>query len=185
MYSHLDPIFKTHIRQAETADTGLHIRQDDPRQNGKKNDRQQKNETDNSLWEDSAGVSVGALRTFLEDLIRPHQKSAHTVQASINETEFPEENPERPISPQAATAAKAYQHSAETAGTTTRRIMTHTVTPPSESDTKLTGKEIETIQRLIADLENLPPQTNLQLSLKPGTSFLQSLIDAVARYHQL
>ncbi|MCB9988048.1 MAG: hypothetical protein H6868_01800 [Rhodospirillales bacterium] len=178
MYSHLDPIFKTHIRQTETTDTGLHIRRDDPRQQGRKNDRDRKDETDNSLWEDSAEVSVSALRTFLEDLIAPRQKPETSPESSENRETEPLPT-QKPVSPQAATAAKAYQHSAETKGEPPVLPSHHSARSSDETANKLTQEDIDMIRRLISELYDLPGHTNLQLSLKPGNSFIQSLIDAV------
>jgi hypothetical protein len=114
VFSQLGPLFKTMFRSAEAADARLEIRREEKESGRKREGEEDSVSDDNTLWEDSTGVSVTALRAFLIDFLR-HQGGGDFIQSqqsvllgmeAIEEITIPA--PVTPTSTIAARAAKAY-----------------------------------------------------------------------------
>lgn len=71
MESRLDSIFRTTFRQTESADTGMGIRREDPRDEHKRKDGDGDQKKEAPVWEDDMVVSIAGLRQFLTTLIAP------------------------------------------------------------------------------------------------------------------
>ncbi len=180
MYSHLDSIFKTHIRQTETADARLHIRKDDPREKQRHKNQDREEEDEDTLWEDRTTVSTIALKVFLENIL-PEENHKQPDKPDNREKKQNREQREQ-ISPQRTHAIHAYQHSAKTRANSQEDISqtaSHNPRPP------LSKTEITAIHKLITDLNTLIAGQVTELTLRPAGSFLQSLIDTVEAYKKV
>jgi len=181
MLSNLGPLFKTVFRQAESADARLEIRREEKENSGKKKDHEEDAGTDDALWQDSTGVSVGALRTFLIEFLKSHGAPAEQV---IVPDMAPSENSagQKPaVSAVAARAVKAY--TSMTAATAYTPPQIQAETPPAapvDEASLLRADEIRSIHTLIADLDTLAKEgvETLTIQMNGGT-FLESLTEAV------
>ncbi len=182
MFSQLGPLFKTHLRQAEHADTRFEIKREDKNDQGKKQEFEEKEDT-TPMWEDSTQVSVEALRTFLLQFLKtrgeptPEENNLvdpNSVYAGLNPKE------RTPASPMAARAVKAYA---------TMAVYSHTDAslPPQEAPKEepvdladlLRSDELRTIHVLIAELEQLSRKGLQVLIIEKADTFLEALVQAV------
>lgn len=184
MLSNLGPLFKATFRQAEQTDTRMGIRQDDPHDQGRKKDPREKEDTPSDLWEDSMGVSIEALRTFLINFVGGHtahvaggsSRSASPAGNDLSLAQQPENRP--PHDTRTARAVGAYQSMAEKTGGAY-----HPPPPPTPtSDVDLVhAEDVRIIHALIADLAALSAEGVVTLTLEKSDTFLHTLQDAVAR----
>ncbi len=188
MFSQLGPLFKTVLRQAESADTRLAIRRDEKQDPERKQDFDQPPEEESSFWEDSTSVSVEALRTFLIEFLKTRGNddgpaTKPQAQTPVTPTAPP---PGTNVSPRAAQAMKAYGAMA---------AQTHEPPPetpydpaPDESSYEaesgdladlLAADELRTIHRLIHELDLLARRGITMLTIEKADTFLESLVAAV------
>lgn len=184
MFSNLGPLFKATFRQAEQADTRMAIRKDDPRDQGRKKDPRE-DETDSSdLWEDSTGVSVEALRTFLINFVEgriathltPEGKEAPPGDDASPALAAPEVRP--PQNTQTARAMHAYQSQADKTGHGYHPPPP--AAPPSDVDL-IHAQDVRVIHALIADLAALSEAGVDTVTLEKADTFLAALQNAIAR----
>ncbi len=184
MFSQLGPLFKATFRQAEQTDTRMAIRKDDPRDQGRKKDPREEEENPSDLWEDSTGVSVEALRTFLINFVEGKTQAVSGAVASSGTDKggrpagpaLPESRP--PQNTHTARAVHAYQAQAEKAGGA------YHAPPPAapQSDVDLVqAQDVRLIHQLIADLKLLSDAGVETLTLEKSDTFLHSMEEAVAR----
>lgn len=180
MFSNLGPLFKATLRQTEHLDTRMGIRKDDPRDEGKKRDPREDEPDDDSLWEDSMGVSIAALRAFLTDFVAGKTGRAAGAAAQTPVADAPLTAPE--MSPVQDTkhsrAANAYQTIADKTGGA------HAPSAPAapQSDLDLVqSDEVRAMHILIADLAALEAAGHTTLALEKSDSFVHSLQEAVER----
>lgn len=185
VFSQLGPLFKTTLRQAEQADTRLHIRREDKEDQGKKQEFEETPEDTSGLWEDSTEVSVGALRTFLIEFLKsrgdtvPETALPTAENTSIMSGLTPESRP--PATNVAAKAVKAYSSmQAQNYGPPP------TPAPPPEPQQEevdlvslLAADELRTIHVLISELDVLAGKGVQTLTIEKADSFLQALVEAV------
>lgn len=181
MYSRLDPIFKSQMRQAETLDThhGIHRHLDD--ESRRRKDSDDTHNSDPALWEDSTTVSIEALRAFLKNLLADSQPDHKTEGPKDSVTKKSDKQP--PKSGAAARAASAYQR---TYSATHYDDTEHAPLPvePDDKNTaaiKLEPEERRAMHALIDDLKILAEAGHRNLVIEKNTSFLASLIEAVKK----
>lgn len=177
MFSQLGPLFKTHLRQAESTDARLAIRRDEKQDQGKKDDEAPTEDQTSSLWEDTTSVSVEALRTFLIEFLKTRGETV--AESSVkDEVSAPSITPEerKPASPRAAAAVRAYSAMAG---------QTHYV-PPTEEPAEevdlvslLKADEVRTIHILIDELDQLGRKGVQTLTIEKADTFLEALVQAV------
>lgn len=182
MFSELGSLFKTTFRQAEANDARQHIPHNE-RDNGhnKKKDKNE-NRNNDTLWEDTTGVSVNALHLFLIDFIKSKPETS-TLDFSQSETIKGRRPPQssRPTSTQNAKAVRAYQAMAN--HTPPREQIIKTDVNRNENDKSnldmIKSQELRDIYKLIKDLELLSNNNIMQLKINPAGSFVESLKNAV------
>ena len=166
MDSRLDNIFRTTFRHAESADTWMGIRREEPR-----DDQRHKKDEDNEKkeklqWEDDTVVSIAALKQFLSTLIAPDS------QFQQSEAEAPEAPALSSQQQRAHNAVHAYQNTAQHAPTTP-------VTPPPAAPVpSLSQDENRAIYLLLNDLDLLLQNGVTALTIRKEGSFLESLTQA-------
>ncbi len=168
MDSRLDSIFRTTFRQTESADTGMGIRRDDPRDQHKRKDNDDDQKEDKPQWEDDTVVSIAALKQFLITLIAPDSiyqppaTPAVPTQISLSTRQQRAHN-----------AASAYQstarHAAYTAPSPTPAVA------ETKSNNTLSQEENRTIHQLLVDLDLLLQEGITSLRIQKEGSFLESL----------
>lgn len=180
MLSNLGPLFKATFRQTEQLDTRMEIRKDDPRDEKKKRDPREDEPDDDSLWEDSMGVSIEALRAFLISFVEGKTGVSAQIgdegNGPVTVPTMPEVRPAQDT--HHARAIHAYQSMAEKTGGA------YHPPPPAapSSDVDLVHSEdVRVIHTLIADLALLAAAGHTMLSLEKSDSFLTALQDAVNR----
>ena len=188
MFSRLDPYFKTQMRQTENTDTRQAIRREE-KQDSKKKDSHKSQNTDNSLWEDSSGVSVEALEAFLSQfleesyteessgfLTEQKQKTRTEEDSRIN---MPSENSEEPAMPQnthTARALQAYQTMSYRAHPEELLLNAEqnraSLTTPQNG---LSTQEVRMIHALIDNLKTLAEHNIHSVTIEQADSFLQGI----------
>lgn len=169
MFSRLDSLFSSQIRHAEKLDTRQAVRRHED-QPGRRREHDRAPEDDPRDGEDRTSVSVRALRAFLEQLVAdaagpPPPAAPQAPRETTPQTE------------QASRAAQAYEKTQRTTGADRAQAAPAAAAMPS---IELTAEEIRIIHALIADLGRLAARNVEQLPLSKSSSFLQSLVDAVA-----
>lgn len=172
MDSKLDSIFRTRFHPAEKSDTWLGIRRQDPQDDRPGKDRDEK-EDNPEFGEDNTTLSVTALHGFLNSLLQ----QAGTTQAM---TEQPPPVPETSLEPPPAqpgyrAAASAYQTASQSGGPA---LIDRTDRPPPASPAAqiaLSDNELQTIRRLLRDVEKLARYGGQMITLRPAATFLDSL----------
>lgn len=182
MFSQLGPLFRTHLRQAEHADTRLEIRRDEKHDQGKKQEYEPEGEDNSALWEDSTSVSVEALRAFLIGFLKSRGDAVPEATVPQNDglqVTSPEYRP--PVSTRAAQAVKAYSSMAAQ--------MTPPAMPPEPQKVEqeqpldlvdlLHADEIRTMHVLITELDALSRKGVQTLMINKAETFLEALVQAV------
>lgn len=183
MFSQLGPLFKTVFRATEHADARLEIRREEKENGRKKHEDDSAEAEESALWEDSTGVSVSALRTFLIEFLQKNNAPIEGVQTeTVSVTPTPQ--PAAPVSTVAARAVKAYGAMAAQNTPHAAPPVPQTPAPePSEGDlaSLLEANEIRQIHRLIAELDALSRSGVETLSIQlDGGTFLDA-VDAAVR----
>jgi hypothetical protein len=182
MFSSFGNIFITKPRQAENADTRLGIRHHEPDQERRK--KEEKSEPVSVFdTDDSATVTVDALRAFLENFLKSMTAEKKDGGKFVA--------PEQPQAPQnsapahhdgaAARAAGAYQHVAKKVD----RTQTPEVPADADATPLLGAADIRTIYKLIEDLKPLSERGIEYLTIERSDSFLNSLVAAVEKAKNL
>jgi len=166
MDSRLDNIFKTTFRQAESADTWMGIRREEPRDDSRRKKSDENDKPEKPQWEDDTVVSIAALKQFLSALIAPDSEFQKTIDP------LPAA-PAHHLSPQqqrAHNATSAYQ-------TTARHVPppSPVATPATADSSKLSQEENRIIHQLMADLDLLLQNGITSLTIQKEGSFLESL----------
>lgn len=189
MLYNLGRIISNLPRQAEHADTRQAIRRHDPEQERrKKKDRAASKDT----WEDdSAVVSIAALKAFLENLVeRPKSDFSDVAQQSPTEYSAPEAQADddtdaRGKSPPAvpdatAYASRAYAHAAETsAQQEEQKKMRHDKNAASAAG-HLSSEDLQIAHKLLKDIRFLEKEGIETLRITRNASFMDSLYQAIA-----
>jgi hypothetical protein len=134
------------------------------------------------LWEDSTGVSVSALRTFLIEFLQKHNAGDSAPDVEAETVTLPPQAA-APVSSVAARAVKAY--GAMAAQTPPPIVPPAPQAPPenpAETDlaSLLEAAEIRQIHRLIAELDGLARNGVESLSIQlDGRTFLDAVDEAV------
>jgi hypothetical protein len=168
MDSKLDSIFRTRFHPAEKTDTWLGIRRQDPQDDRPGKDHEDK-EDNPEFGEDNTTLSVTALHGFLNSLLQ-----------QTGETQSAPEQPAPPPPTQAAqpgyrAAANAYQTASHSGGPA---LINRTDLPPTPSaapSVSLSDDELQTIRRLLRDVEKLARYGGQMITLRPAATFLDSL----------
>lgn len=183
MFSQLGPLFKTHLRQAEHADTRFEIKREDKNDQGKKQDFEEKEETA-PMWEDSTQVSVEALRSFLLEFLKTRGEPTPEENNGVDPNSIyaglrPEER--TPASPMAARAVKAYGTMAMYSQQDRPPSPPPEVTQEQPVDLAdlLRSDELRTIHVLIAELEQLSRRGLQVMTIEKADTFLEALVQAV------
>lgn len=184
MFSQLGPLFKTVLRQAEKSDARLEIRREE-KENPEKRQESDKSEEESSfLWEDSTGVSVEALRTFLSEFLKTRGE-VNGEAAAFDTGDDVSINPSLPqkeaVSTVAARAVKAYSSMAA------QGVPPVIAETDNEEDTAevdlvslLAADELRTIHVLIHELDLLARRGVETLTIEKADTFLESLVRAVS-----
>lgn len=185
MFSRLDPLFKAQMRHAETLDTRQGIQRQEKPKSRKKQQEKEKKGSDQDLWQDQTGLSVLAVKAFLEQLVHDAENGNEGTSENnenIDLSQKAREKNERTASDtqdlqsqKAAQAAQAYQRTYRA----THEEEQQQANPDAIPDIALRPDEIRIIHQLIKDLGQLAAQGVDDLPLKKSESFLQSLVDAV------
>ncbi len=166
MFSRLDPVFKTTLRETEKTDTRLGIRENENRDQQKRNPAKEKDAAADDL-QDEATVSIEALTGFLQNMMAEDAASQPAV---------PEPEPPGIARPEAM-AANAYRKMAG------HSQQGHTsASPPASGNPGLNPQEKILIARLIQDLEYLTRHGVKQLTIGNTSSrLLEGFIEAAER----
>lgn len=184
MLSQLGPLFKTVLRQAESADTRLAIRRDE-KQEGRRNGGDARDEApDDSLWQDSAAVSITALHAFLIEFLKGRGETPPEISSPAADENLiltPEYRP--PATTTAARAVRAYGAAAADRDAQLPAQPQPQVSPPAEDVDLvrlLQADEIRTIYQLIRELDALAARGIQTLTIERADTFLEALVAAVA-----
>ncbi len=187
MFSQLGPLFKATFRHAEQSDARQNMPHAVNKDGRRKDDDSQDDSAD--LWEDSTGVSVAALRTFLINFLNGTTRQTGlanrnapadaTSQTGTMTPAAPETRP--PVNTAAARAVGAYQSMAD------KLEHHHPPAPPvlpqvetPQTDADLVGAaDLRLMHQLIKDLEVLEQAGVEMLTIEKADSFVQSLKNAV------
>jgi hypothetical protein len=179
MFSNFGNLFITRPRLAEGTDARLDIRRHDPDQESRrKKDEREQGETFDT--DDSATVSIEALRAFLENFLKTlESEKTDTPKISASPAApVPEmQSSPRPVDGAAAAAAGVYKHVAQKVD----RTAIPEVSQDAASAPILEAADIRIILQLIEDLKPLSACGVEYLIIERGESFLASLVAAVAR----
>lgn len=187
MFYTLGNILSPKARHAEGTDTRQEIRRQDPDEQRRSN---QDHEDEPELFssEDDTIVSIIDLRAFLENFLKslPSEKTDEE-KAESKQKEMAEDalkighdfNKKRPITGNMVHAMGAYQSAAKS-GAETKRLSTDDTKRAAEN-LGLEASEVRTIHTLIEDLKVLSDRNIDDLTIERSTSFLQSLVNAVAK----
>ena len=194
MFSNFSNIIGHKPRQAETTDTRLGIKRHDPDQQPRKKKKRSDKNPIGFDEDDSAMVSIEALRLFLQNFLKsnetdtPEQKTesqnaetATEQKASMSTAADQPQTSDSPRDGQAAQAASAYQHSAETSPKSTFSAADGSDTETIAQSLGLGSDEIRTIHSLLDDLKILSDRKVEYLRIERSDSFLHSLVNAVAK----
>lgn len=178
MDSRLDPLFRILPRQAERADTRQDIRRQEDRDGRKKDNGGRDGEGDSGQGEDSAVVSVRALKIFLENMMAASAAPEKAWMAPVPAASSPGGADAGTVPPlsrsEAARAARAYGRGAEQ----DRPAMPEG--QPALPALALTAEETQVIRTLADDLAVLEKAGVEALHIRPDGGFLQSLAAAAA-----
>lgn len=183
MFSQLGPLFKTMLRQAEKPDARMEIRRDEKRENGRGFDEPQEESAGPNLWEDSASVSVAALRSFLGEFLKSRGKGESVTAAPPHPDPFNAPYTPPPLMPATSIAARAMK----AYGAHTPPPVPPPEPPPPQPEPApanslsdlLQVDEIRTIHALIAGLNELEKKGVQTLTIEKAETFLQSLVHAI------
>ncbi len=186
MFSRLDSLFTGQLRHAETLDTKQAIRRHEDQPGREKKPHEETKEDASDLWEDRTTVSVRALKSFLEQLLKTAQAKtpsqagqagteAVNVSPAAAAQPAPHETAPRHVSEQSARAASAYQRTYRA----THADAQAPAAPGAIPAIDLNPGEIRIMHRLVIDLGKLADDGTELLVLNKSESFLQSLVDAV------
>jgi hypothetical protein len=181
-------------RHAESADARPGVRREERENSGGKNPEKRK-EDPAEIWQDRTDMSVQALRLFLEGLLREAAMTPESgAQNAITAFTAPSGNAAGETDSSAAAgatfaqktdmaavqAANAYRNSARTSSAP--------LPPAQPAAPSLTGglsslstEELRAIGALIAQLAELEKKNVGSVAIMRGDTFLQSLIDSVAK----
>ncbi len=183
MFSQLGPLFKTSLRQAESADARLEIRRDEKQDQGKKQDFGNEQDDTSALWEDSTTVSVEALRAFLTEFLKGRGDDVPNASMPVPDDTDPMALTPEYRAPANSTAARAVKAYAATAGSS------HPAVPEAQQQETaqenvdlvnlLKADELRTIHVLIAELDALARKGTQFLTIEKADTFLESLVAAV------
>ncbi len=180
MLPRLDPVFHAILRRTEETDARLHIRRDESRGQEKGKKGPESGEYTPLSWEDSATVSVAALKAFLQTLLQgtlPEEK----------DTSFPHSfSPEKEKDSVSYRAARAYQ-------TTGRAVHDPNVEaqlpplPPAGGGaaeavslgSDFSEKDLVDVQKFVADLSELERLGVTDLTIQRSQTFLQGVRQAI------
>lgn len=184
MFSQLGPLFKTVLRQAESADTRLAIRRDEKQDQGKKQDFDSPSEDSSALWEDSTTVSVDALRTFLIEFLKTRGEALTdeetALSAAAHQLQADRAAPPDPaISAKAARAVKAYGTAAAHPAAPDTPVEETGEDGHENLADLLAADELRTIHRLIHELDLLARRGVSMLAIEKAATFLDALVAAV------
>ncbi len=180
MFSQLGPLFRTHLRQAESTDARLEIRRDEKQDHKKKDEQEGEADAGGSLWEDTTSVSVEALRAFLIEFLKTRGDDMPQTQIT-GDTAFaqpPQPEKRTPINNRAAQAVKAYT---SMAGQSQYEPPAQEKSEAEEVDlvSLLKADELRTIHILIHELELLARKGVQTLTIEKADTFLEALVVAV------
>ncbi|MCI5060112.1 MAG: hypothetical protein MRY79_03465 [Alphaproteobacteria bacterium] len=186
MFSQLGPLFKTTFRHAESNDTRQKIPHEERDKGRKKREEDEQKASESQKWEDNTTVSVEALRAFLVNFLKtlPGGKESLelTKSAAQNTGKGSVRPPEksRPTRTRDAKAARAYQAMAEKSQEVAPAPTTQ-ANPRKNQPTAdlLQSQELRDIHQLITDLDDLSNKGVQILQIKPASTFLESLKQAV------
>lgn len=177
MFSQLGPLFKTTLRQAESADTRLEIRRDEKHDQGKKQDFDRDGDDNDAMWTDTTTVSIDSLRAFLIGFLESRGDATPDEQADMAHIQPPAPETIPPANTIAARAIKAY----------TAMAPQSQQPPPVVEETEesvdlvslLKADELRTMHQLIHELDILARKGVQTLTIEKAETFLESLVQAV------
>lgn len=180
MDSSLDRIFRTTFRTTESADTGMGIRREEPRDDHKRRKDQHPKDDEKTQWEDDTRVSIAGLKQFLLTLVTPQTPAPLTeimpAAAAVPSQANPSARQQR-----AHMAARAYQstaqHNPTPAAPPVASVLPATTPPPPQ----LSAEENRMIHQLLLDLDILLQAGLSALTIAKEGTFLESLYRAAQR----
>jgi hypothetical protein len=185
VFSQLGPLFRTHLRQAEKSDTRLEIRRDDPRDQRKKQEFEEPQESAADLWEDSTAVSVEALKAFLVEFLKSRGDDVPEAQ-DLQAANILQITPEyrAPVNTRTAQAVKAYgAMAAQTLATPPAEAQTEQTTAEADASidlvSLLAADEVRTMHVLISELDAFSRKGVQTLVIEKADTFLEALVMAV------
>lgn len=185
MLSQLGPLFKATFRHAEESDARQNLPHEVNKDGRRKNDDRQDSPSD--LWEDSTGVSVGALRLFLINFLNGTTRQTGLAQPGT--APLPGHPPDampppgpvqrRPVNTATARALGAYQSMADRLDPPPPvPLPPPDISAQTDADLVDAG-DLRLMHQLIADLETLEKAGIELLTIEKADSFVQSLKNAV------
>lgn len=182
MFSNLGHIFFNRPRHAESADARLGIRRHDPDQDGRRKKEDGENSGSEFDRDDSATVTVEALRIFLENFLQSITPAAQNVEKNFSAQSAGQNHQPRHIDGETAKAVGAYGRTAQKNEHKNEKPITPTVSAPDTgAATGLNAGEIRAIHGLLADLPELTARGIEYITIERGESFLASLVNAVEK----
>ncbi|MGE4314091.1 MAG: hypothetical protein AB7E85_07465 [Pseudobdellovibrionaceae bacterium] len=196
MFSRIDPIFRTFIRQTENTDTRQEIRREENVYVGRDREERRHARDHDDLWTDSTDVSVKALISFLENILSEDSRSGQeksfssmadqmtdTPEEDAASSEFASGEDEPVYRPSAARAASAYATTATkieggatsaAAGTPSGGISSE----PAEA-VVLEHQDRRMIENLVRGLRQLDRDGVETLTMSRAGTFFESLSEAI------
>ena len=188
MFSSLNNIFVTSTpRQAESSDARMNLRHHDPEyQRRRKNKKEQETE-DPFDGNDTAIVSIEALNTFLDNFIKANGADLG-VKKTVTGRDFEKSFKDGAGAPpsrkreQAAQAAGAYQHSAQS---NVKGNLLHTTDSADNNAPiptfQMNQQELRAAQKLQGDIKELRRRQIEYVTMVKEENFLASLQSAISR----
>ena len=184
MFSRLDPVFRTILRRTEETDARLHIRRDESQGQGKGKKGSESGEYSPLAWEDSATVSVAALKAFLQTLLQGTLPMQDTRFPSTPSSSLPDKD----VGSVSYRAAQAYQ-------TTGRAVhdpnieMPPPPLPPAGGGaaeaislgSDFSEKDLADVQRFVTDLIELERLGVVDLTIQRSQTFLEGVRQAIEK----
>lgn len=178
LFSQLGPLFKTQLRQAESADTRLEIRRDEKQDQGRRQDAEKETGEADTLWTDTTTVSVDSLRAFLIGFLQNRGDATPDEQADMAIINVPAPETLIPANTMAARAVKAYT-AINVLPPAPQPQATENKTENVDLVSLLKADEVRTMHQLIRELELLAHKGVQTLTIEKADTFLESLVLAV------
>jgi hypothetical protein len=187
MFSKLDPVsVPSQARKAESSDARMDIRRDESQTGGQKKGQQGDHAYTPIPWEDSAVVSTGGLKVFLQSLLQgatPQKQDSQTPNKTVEETITAAALPQ---DSRMGRAAQAYQTTGRAVHDRNIEDISPTPVPASAASetvalgSDFTEDDLKSLRQFIADLSELERRGITEIPVERSLSFLEGIRRAIS-----